>query len=316
VRRPAFPAPVSGKRPWSLPLPADRRSLGVALAYATVCVVWGSTYFGIRVALESFPPFFIGAVRFIVAGAVMFVFARARHERSPTGAQWLGALASGTLFFVVGNGLVNVAERTVSSGLVSVLVATMPLWASVFARLFGERLARSEVLGVALGLVGVAVLNLGGELRASPGGAVCGLLAPMGWALGSIVSRRAPSPSGMPAGMMGSAAPMLAGGGAMFVVSLATREHAMREHLAAMSTRSVVAVVYLCIVGSLVGFSAYSYLLKHTRPALATSYAYVNPVIAVVLGCAFAGERFGASSAVGAGIVLVAVVVVARARAR
>lgn len=303
-------------RPGSLARPPDRRALGVALAYATVCVVWGSTYFGIRVALESFPPFFIGALRFFVAGAVMFVFARARRERSPTAAQWLGALASGTLFFVVGNGLVNVAERSVSSGLVSVLVATMPLWASLFARLLGERLTRTEVIGVALGLAGVAVLNLGGELRASPAGAVFGLLAPMGWALGSIVSRRLPSRSAMPAGMMGTAAPMLAGGGAMFLVSLALREHALGEHLAAVSARSVVAVVYLCIVGSLVGFSAYSYLLRNTRPALATSYAYVNPVIAIVLGCAFAGERFGASSAVGAGIVLVAVVVVARARAR
>ena len=310
--RPAVSAPVSGDRPLSLPAPADGRSVGVALAYAVVCVVWGSTYFGIRVALESFPPFFIGAVRFFVAGAAMFVVARARHERAPTGAQWLGALASGTLFFVVGNGLVNLAERSVSSGLVSVLVATMPLWASVFARLFGERISRAEVVGVALGLVGVAVLNLGGELRASPGGAVCGLLAPMGWALGSIVTRRVPSPPGT----MGTAAPMLAGGGAMFVVSVAMREHAMREPLAAASVRSVIAVAYLCVVGSLVGFSAYTYLLKHTRPAFATSYAYVNPVIAVVLGCAFAGERFGASSAVGTAIVLVAVIVVARARAR
>jgi drug/metabolite transporter (DMT)-like permease len=289
------------------PVPAERRPALVVLAFVAVCVLWGSTYLGIRVALESFPPFFIGAARFFGAGAVLWVVARVRREPLPTRAEWGGAALAGLLFFVVGNGLVNLAERSVSSGLVSVLVATMPLWASVFARLFGERLSRAELGGVALGLVGVAVLNLGGELRASPGGAALGLLAPMGWALGSMVSRRLPSPPGI----MRTAAPMLAGGGAMLVVSLVTHEQLGGPP----STRSVVALAYLCIFGSLVGFSAYSYLLTHTRPAVATSYAYVNPVIAVLLGVAFGGERFGLTSFAGASIVLVAVVVVARARA-
>lgn len=270
--------------------------------------MWGSTYLGIRVALESFPPFFIGAVRFFGAGAALWVVARVRGERAPTRAEWGGALLAGTLFFVVGNGFVNLAERSVSSGLVSVLVATMPLWATVFARLFGESLGREEVAGVVLGLVGVAVLNLSGELRASPAGAAMGLLAPMGWALGSMASRRLPAPPGV----MRTAAPMLAGGAVMFLVGLATHEHLS----AAASVRSIAAVAYLCIFGSLVGFSAFSYLLNHTRPALATSYAYVNPVIAVVLGVTFGGEHFGLASILGASIVLVAVVVVARARAR
>jgi drug/metabolite transporter (DMT)-like permease len=292
----------------ALAIPADRRSAAVAVAYAAVCVFWGSTYFGIRIALESFPPFFIGAARFIGAGAVLFAVAVARREPPPTARQWGGALLSGVLFFLVGNGLVNLAERSVSSGLVSVLVATMPLWASVFAHVTGERLSRGEVVGVALGLVGVAVLNLGGQLRASPGGAVCGLLAPMGWALGSIVSRRMPP---LP-GIMGAAAPMLAGGTAMFVASVVLRE----QPGAAASVRSVAAVAYLCVFGSLVGFSAYAYLLSHTRAAFATSYAYVNPVIAVLLGCTLGGERFGPTSAIGTGIVLVAVFVVARSRIR
>ncbi len=288
------------------PATARGRPGVVLLAYAAVCVVWGSTYLGIRVALESFPPFFIGAARFVVAGAALFVFARARGERVPTRVEWGGALLTGTLLFVVGNGFVNLAERSVSSGLVSVLVATMPLWATVFARLFGEPLGRAEIAGIALGLVGVAVLNIGGDLRASPSGAALALLAPMGWALGSMASRRLPAPPGM----MRTAAPMLTGGGAMLLIGSATH-----EHLGAASARSVAAVAYLCIFGSLVGFSAFSYLLRHTRPALATSYAYVNPVIAVVLGVAFAGERFGVTSILGASIVLVAVVVVARARA-
>lgn len=286
------------------PATAHRRSGAVFVAYAAVCLVWGSTYLGIRVALESFPPFFIGAARFFAAGGALFVFARVRGERAPTRAEWGGALLAGMLFFVVGNGFVNLAERSVSSGLVSVLVATMPLWATVFARLFGEPLGRAEVAGVVLGLVGVAVLNLGGDLRASPTDAAMALLAPMGWALGSMASRRLPAPPGM----MGTAAPMLTGGGAMLLVGFATHEHLA----GAPSARSIAAVAYLCVFGSLVGFSAFSYLLKHTRPALATSYAYINPVIAVVLGVTFGGERFGVTSILGASIVLVAVVVVAR----
>jgi len=210
------------------------------------------------------------------------------------------------LFFVVGNGFVNLSEQSVSSSLVSVLVATMPLWATVFARLLVEPVGRAELAGVVLGLAGVAVLNFGGELRASPTGAALALLAPMGWALGSMVTRRLPAPPGI----MRTAVPMLTGGGLMWLVGLAAHERLSGTPTA----RSIVAVAYLCLFGSILGFSAFSYLLKHTRPALAMSYAYVNPVIAVLLGVTFGGERFGGASLLGTSIVLVAVVVVARAR--
>jgi drug/metabolite transporter (DMT)-like permease len=281
-----------------------------------VCVIWGSTYLGIRVALESFPPFLLGAVRFLLAGGALFVFARARREAAPRPAEWASALLTGSLFFVVGNGFLNLAERSVSSGLASVLVATMPLWTTLFARLFGQRVTRLEALGVAIGLVGVAVLNAGGELRASPAGAVFALLAPMGWALASLASPRLPLPSGV---MMRTAAQMLGGGAALLVVSLCLHEHTASGSVtgaAGVGTRSLAALAYLAVFGSLVGFSAYSLLLKHTRPVVATSYAYVNPVIAVVLGVAFAGERFGLASFLGAAIVLAAVVLVGVARAR
>jgi drug/metabolite transporter (DMT)-like permease len=283
------------------------RSLGPLAAFLCVSLVWGSTYLGIRVALESFPPFLLGAIRFLGAGAVLFLVARLRGEPSPRAVEWGSALLTGALFFVVGNGLVNIAEQSVSSGLVSVLVATMPLWVTIFARVFGASVSMGEVAGVALGLVGVVVLNLGGELRASPTGAACALLAPMGWGLGSLASQRL----ALPAGNMRTAAQMLAGGAAMFVVSLA-----MGERMGgAMSARTVGAAVYLCLFGSLLGFSAYSYLLKNTRPAVATSYAYVNPLIAVLLGILLAGEKFGATSIAGAAIVLAAVAVVRRAKA-
>jgi drug/metabolite transporter (DMT)-like permease len=147
--------------------PAASRPLLVA-AFVAVCVVWGSTYLGIRVALEGFPPFLLGAVRFLAAGGVLFAVARLRGEPSPRAAQWGSALLTGGLLFVVGNGLVNVAEQSVSSGLASVLVATMPLWATIVGRFFGATISPRELLGVVLGLAGVAVLNLGASCARAP----------------------------------------------------------------------------------------------------------------------------------------------------
>jgi len=271
------------------------------VAFAIVSIVWGSTYLGIRVALESYPPFLLGALRFLLAGAVLVVVARVRGEAMPSRREWGSAAVTGVLFFVIGNGLVNVAEATVSSGLASVLVATMPLWMTVFGRLFGATATPREIAGVVLGLSGVLILNLGGDLRASPAGALVCLLAPLGWSLGSLASQRMP----LPAGMMRTATQMLTGGAAMLLVSFA-----LHEPPATPTLRTTLAVGYLCVFGSLIGFTAYSYLLRHTRPAVASSYAYVNPVIAVVLGIAMAGEKFGVQSGVGALVVLAAVALV------
>jgi drug/metabolite transporter (DMT)-like permease len=277
-----------------------RRSL-LVLAFVTVSVVWGSTYLGIRVALESYAPFYLGAVRFTFAGALLYGVARLRGEPAPDARRWGSSAVMGVLFFVIGNGLLNVAERSVSSGLASVLVATMPLWTAVFGRMFGARSSPREVVGVLLGLVGVVVLNLGGDLRASPFGAASALLAPLGWGLGSVLSQRLT----LPGGLMRTATQMFTGGVAMLIVSLAAR-----ESFTVGSPRSMIAVVYLVIFGSLVGFTAFTYMLAHMRPAVATSYAYVNPVIAVALGLLLAGEHFGIASAVGAVIVLAAVALV------
>jgi drug/metabolite transporter (DMT)-like permease len=289
------------------PLPVPPRRALLIASYAAVCIVWGSTYYAIRIALEGFPPFLIGAMRFLAAGTVLLVVARARGEALPRAREWAGALVTGTLFFALGNGLVNLAEQSVSSGLASVLVATMPLWATAWARLFGERPSAGEVLGVGLGLVGVAILELGGELRASPLGALFLVLAPMSWALGSLASKRLPAAR---ATFARTGSQMLAGGTVMLLVSAGVGERAVANP----STAAILAVLYLAILGSLVGFTAFSYLLAHTRPAVATSYAYVNPVIAVGLGVALAGERFGVGSAVGALVILGAVGIVARAR--
>jgi drug/metabolite transporter (DMT)-like permease len=177
----------------------------------------------------------------------------------------------------------------------------MPVWATVFGRLSGGKTTMREVAGVALGLGGVLVLNLGGDLRANSWYAIVGLLAPMGWGLGSIASQRLP----LPQGLMRTGTQMLAGGVAMVLVS-----RALGETVTAPTAKATFALAYLAVFGSLVGFTAYSYLLANTRPAVATSYAYVNPVIAVVLGVVFAGERFGVESAVGATVILAAVALV------
>jgi drug/metabolite transporter (DMT)-like permease len=280
----------------------------IVLAFVAVSVIWGSTYYGIRVALESFPPFLLGALRFVFAGALLYGVLRVRGEEPPTPVEWGGAALTGVLFFVIGNGLVNLAEQSLSSGLASVLVATMPLWATLFERFVGGRVTRREWAGIALGLTGVAVLNLGSDLRASGWGAVFGLAAPMGWALGSIGTKRLP----LPCGAMRTASQMLAGGLAMLLVGIVRGEHLPSSPPA----RSVLAVAYLAVFGSLVGFTAYAFLLRHTRAAVATSYAYVNPVIAVALGAALGGERLVVTSAVGTAVTLGAVLMLTGAKTR
>jgi drug/metabolite transporter (DMT)-like permease len=284
---------------------APSRGLLIA-SYLAVCILWGSTYLGIAVALEGFPPFLLGAVRFIASGSLMIAFARFRGEPWPDRRQWAGVAVAGVFLFVIGNGLINVAEHSVASGVAAVLVATMPLWMTVFGRVIGEPVSRLEIAGVVIGLVGVGVMNLGGELRASPLGVILLVLAPMGWAIGSLASKRLPSPPGM----MRAGGQMLVGGFAMGLVALALGERMD----AAPSARAIGAVLYLLVAGSLIGFSAYSYLLKHTRPVIATSYAYVNPVIAVILGVTIAGESFDLASGIGGVIILAAILLVGLSR--
>jgi drug/metabolite transporter (DMT)-like permease len=279
----------------------------VVLAYLAVSLIWGSTYLGIRIALEEFAPMQLGALRFVLAGGVLYVVLRLRGAAAPRPTEWAAAALTGGLFFAVGNGLVNVAEKGISSGLASVLVATMPLWATLFTRLFGGRIQPREWVGLALGLVGVVTLNLSGDLRGSGVSALCALLAPMGWALGSVAGKRLP----LPEGAMATAAQMICGGALMAVLSVLLRERGLPE---APSVRALGAALYLAVFGSLAGFTAYNYLLQNTRTSVATSYAFVNPAIAVLLGVLFAGEALALASVVGAAIILAAVLLILRGR--
>jgi drug/metabolite transporter (DMT)-like permease len=255
----------------------------VVVALLAVYVVWGSTYLAIRVALEGFPPFLMAGLRFLVAGGVLYLVLRLRGAPAPRRTQWGSATVVGGLLLLGGNGGVVVAEQWVASGLAALGVATVALWSAIFSGLWGQWPRRLEWVGLAVGFGGVALLNLEGNLRASPAGAVALLVATVSWAFGSMWSRHLD----LPAGLMASAAEMLAGGSLLLVASVLVGEKVPR----AIGTRPLLALAYLVVFGSWVGFSAYLYLLRRVRPAVATSYAYVNPVIAMALGVAFAGER-------------------------
>ncbi|HYX92611.1 MAG TPA: drug/metabolite exporter YedA [Myxococcaceae bacterium] len=279
----------------------------VLLALVAVYVVWGSTYVGIRIALEGYPPFVMGAIRFLLAGAGMYGWLRARGVPAPSRREWGGSAVVGFLLLIVGNGGVAVAEQWVASGLAAVMVASMPLWAALFAGFFGRWPRAVEWAGLAVGGAGVVMLNLDGDLRASAPGAIALLLAPMCWALGSVWSSKLP----LPKGQMASAAQMLMAG-AMFAV-LAVPQ---LPRMGMPSLRATLALLFLTVFGSLVAYSAYQYLLRTVRPALATSYAYVNPVVALFLGVFLAGEHLAPAAAFGTSLVLLAVVMVAAYRNR
>ena len=261
---------------------AKPNRVGIGLALLAIYVIWGSTYLGMRIGLESFPPFLMAGVRFLIAGGGLMLVLRGRGEPPPSRAQWGGAAIMGALLLGLGNGGVMFAEyKGVTSGLAALGIATVPLWTSLFGGLWGQWPTKREWLGLAIGFCGILCLNLEGGLRGSPVGALSLVVSSVGWAFGSVWSRRLTLPNGA----MAPAAQMLCGGVLLLAVS------AVRgEHLHGLPLRPLLAFVYL-VFAAVVGYSAYAYLLAHVRPALATSYAYVNPVIAVGLGALLAGEH-------------------------
>ena len=285
-----------------------RERLALLAALLSVYVIWGSTYLGIRIALEGLPPFLMAGSRFVVAGAVLFAVLWLRGAPAPSPRQWGNAALVGGLLLVGGNGGVVVAEQTVASGLAALGVATVALWAALFAGLWGHWPGRLEWSGLVVGFAGVALLNVGGGLRASPVGAVALFVGPVSWALGSMWSRRLDLPSGL----MASAAEMVAGGLMLLAVSRAAGE----KTPGTIAARPLLAVLYLIVFGSWIGFSAYLYLLRHARPAIATSYAYVNPIVALALGVVLAGERIEASEWAATPVILAGVALLAVAHGR
>src|SRR5574337_1499668 len=280
----------------------------VPLGLLTLYVIWGSTYLGIRFALESYPPFLLAGVRFLGAGIALYGFLRWRGMAPPTSLQWRNAAITGLLLLGMGNGLVCFAEERVSSGIAAVAVAIMPLFAALFSGMYGQWPNRRESAGLAIGFAGVIVLNLGSSLSGSRLGALALLTAAMCWAFGSAWSRR----RDMPTGPMNTAAQMLCASVALLAFGFLHGER-LPSHPA---TQATLALIYLGVFGSIIAFSAYLYVLKHARPALATSYAYVNPPVAVLLGILLAGEHLGSFDLAGMAVILLGVMVITLGRAR
>lgn len=283
---------------------ADRRFVVPALA--AVYVIWGSTYLAMRVAVEALPPFMMASVRFVLVGTVLLGFLRWRGSPWPSLKEWGWSLPVGALMFVTGNGTVAFAEKHISSGVAAIVCGTMPLWAAALGPLFGERATSREWGGLCLGFLGVALLGFGGELRAEPLHAAILFIAPISWAAGSLLARRLP----LAKGLMSAATQMITGGFVMALVSLALREQVP----SAIPLRAALSWIYLCVFGSLIAYSAYTYLLRATRPAVATSYSYVNPVIAVVMGVLLGNESAGAEVLLSVALIVAATAMVVLGR--
>ncbi len=274
----------------------------VGLALASVYILWGSTYLAIRISLESLPPFFMAGFRFFVTGTLLYLFLRLRGAKAPTVDEFKGAGIVGLLLLLVGNGGVVYAEQWVSSSIAALGVATVPLWTVVFGRIWKKAPTPLEWSAVLLGLAGVILLNLEGDLKAHPLGALALVVAALSWALGSAWS----TSLRLPSGLMAAAVEMMFGGYALLVLSLASGEAVTGVP----TVRSIAALAYLMVFGALIGFSAYTYLVNNVRAALATSYAYVNPVIAVGLGVGLAGERLSGAGFFAMPVIVMAVIII------
>lgn len=299
---------------------SSRRALILLIAaFAAVYIFWGSTYLAIKYAIETLPPFLMAGARFVFAGSILYIWARlSKDYEKPRAEHWRTSLIVGTLLLLGGNGGVVFAEHYISSSLAALLVATEPFWIVLLGWLWlkGARPNLKVALGLIVGFLGVWLLisgqNASGAASSAAGGSmqiistIVIIGAALSWALGSIYGLRSPVPKSalLTAGMQ-----MISGGAVLLLVSLLAGEWSTFS-IAQVSANSWFGLVYLIIFGSLVGFTAYSWLLKNAPPAMVATYAYVNPVIAVFLGWLIAGESFTGQMLLGAGVIVGSVVLI------
>jgi drug/metabolite transporter (DMT)-like permease len=277
---------------------------------AAVYLIWSSTYLAMRIVVTELPPLLTASMRFSAAGLVMLAIAKRRGAAWPSARQWLAVVPVGALLFVGGNGFVAIAELSVSSGGAAVVCAMMPLWMGVLAAVTGERPSRREWLSLIAGFVGVLVLMGGPSLQGEPLHILLVVLAPICWSLGSILARRH-ARSKQADTFLASAMQMLAGGAVLAAVAMVRGERLP----AYASTASWLALGYLLVFGSLVAFTAYNWLLRNARPVVATSYAYVNPILAVLIGAAVSGEALGVTTLI-ANVLIVGAIALALGKPR
>jgi drug/metabolite transporter (DMT)-like permease len=291
---------------------AKRHAILLILAFAAVYIVWGSTYLAIAVGIESFPTLLLPATRHLIAGIVLFPILRWKTGIRPTLGQWRTAIITGLLLLLVGNGGVCLAERTVSSGVAALLVALVSFWMVLldWLRPGGQRPVPRVVASLVLGFAGLVLLvgpaHLGGSERVNPTGAGILVIGSFAWAWGSIYSKHNDLPSSP---LLGVAMQSLAGGAALWIVGLLAGE-GRQLHLGAITARSWIALAYLIIFGSGIGFTAYVYILKKSTAARVATYAFVNPVVALLLGWLGAGETITLRTALAATVILTAVFLV------
>ena len=297
------------------PRPSASRAQLVA-AFAAVYLIWGSTFLAIRYAIETMPPLLMAGVRFIVAGAMLYAWGAIREKARPTRAQWVGTAIVGSLLLAGGNGAVSWSEQFVPSGLAALVVANTPLWMVLFewARRGGDRPTPAVIVGIALGFLGLVLLVGPGDLlgvsSVDPRSALVLMFGTLAWAFGSIYSRslRMPSSARLSTGMQ-----MLTGGTVLVIVGLLIGEGS-RVDIGAISLKSALALGYLIVFGAVIGFTAYIWLLTVTTAARVSTYAYVNPVVALILGWLLADEPLDARTIVAAGVILAGVAVITVAR--
>ena len=278
------------------------QSLLVVLALFCTYFIWGSTYLAIRFGIESFPPFLMAGMRFTIAGFILYSVMHYLGAANPTKRQWLGASAVGILLPAFGNGTVCYVQQTISSSVAALSIATAPIWMAIFSSIWGHRITHKEWLGVAVGFVGIALLNVGGSLHGQLTSALLLIFAAASWSFGSVWGKRLE----MPVGLMASATQMLIGGLALLLMSVLQSEVWPQQ----ISQKSWGAMLFLVVLGSLVAYSAYQYLLKTVRPLIASSNTFVNPVVAFTVGIWFANEHVTSIEFIALAVILVGVFLV------
>lgn len=274
----------------------------VVLALICTYFIWGATYLAIKFGIESFPPFLMAGLRFMVAGCLLYVALRFLGAKNPTKTQWLYASAVGVLLPALGNGTVCYVQQTVSSSIAALAIATAPIWMAIFSSFWGHHINKQEWLGIIVGVVGIVLLNIDGELQGQFFSALLLFFAAASWSFGSVWSKHID----MPKGLMSAACQMLAGG---FVLMLASTYFG-ETWPSQISIKSWSAMVFLIVLGSLVAYSAYHWLLHHVRPLVASSNTFVNPIVALAVGVWFANEQIHTNEYIALVVILFGVILI------
>jgi drug/metabolite transporter (DMT)-like permease len=289
-------------------MPTKNQPMLIVVALFCTYFFWGTTYLAIRFGLESFPPFLLAGMRVLIAGTILYVVLYCIGSKNPTWAEWKGAAIIGLLLPALGNGTVCYVQQTVSSSVAALAIATSPIWMAIFAGVWGHHITRQECFGIFLGVLGIGLLNIGGSLHGDYVSALLLLFATASWSLGSIWAKHIT----MQKGLMGAACQMITAGIFLMIASTYFNE----SWPAQISIKSWGAMLFLIVFSSIVAYSAFQYLLQVVRPLVASSNAFVNPIVAFVLGVWFANEMITQNEYIALALILLGVTLVLTSKNR